>query len=77
MGAESDLEGKKTELDPEEPGLGKPQHVLVWIEQGCKKPIKLILKYELKEARITELRWSRQLIEFKCWMCTIIKHALI
>lgn len=29
MGAESDLEEEKTELDPEEPGLGKPQHVLV------------------------------------------------
>lgn len=29
MGAESDLEEEKTELDPEEPGLGKTQHVLV------------------------------------------------
>lgn len=29
MGAESDLEEEKTELDPEEPGLGKPQRILV------------------------------------------------
>lgn len=54
MGAESDLEEEKTELDPEEPGVGKPQHILVWIEQGYKRPIKLILKYELKEVLITE-----------------------